>query len=148
MCANQIELLGNQCIGFGNCIVQGLLGRDAVEQRRLNCLQEDIVDILEFRNLRFDVGLVRDNVLGIRAGRIFDCGRLGRKERVIIRRRGRRIDGNLLGEFELALGVGEEEASASAAFGYLVLLFTDSAIDVGWTTPDLPSGCLATLSQP
>ena len=83
-------------------------GGDLVEQRRLDRLADDVVDIGLVRDGRDDVLVRRDGVLRETAGAVLDGRRRRREERVVVRRRRRRVDRDLLGELDHAPRVREE----------------------------------------
>ncbi len=128
-------------LAFCDGVGEGLLGGDVVEQRRLDRLEDDRVDVGLVGDRRDDVRVGRDDVLGQRPGAVLD----GRRRRP--RRTDRRTTRASTGRSATCLlksvidrGLVKNWASAMEAFGNLVSPLTEIDIRPLPVTLDLPSG--------
>src|SRR5207247_343908 len=83
-----------------------ILGGDVVEQRGLDRLLDDLVDVGLLRDRRDDVGVRRDDVLRERPSAVLDRRAGRREERILERLRRRRVDRHLLAELDHAQPAG------------------------------------------
>src|SRR3954447_8208055 len=91
-----------ELVRLGDCLVEGILGWNLVEQGRLDRREDDLVDVRLLLDRRDDVRVGRDDALGERPSAVFDGRGRCREVRVVIRDAGGRINGDLLGELDHA----------------------------------------------